>query len=135
MEGEGPNSAIRSFIFAKRGKITHSRFRGSVNCGATSIENRFQVAKFYLKSKRFLVFFCLVQNGPGVTWVACIGLKVVLKGCKVVLEAFLNLLFHLQHTVTASCAHGIPKNYGKWIVMLIKIMAPDGPLIFIIFTF
>ena len=27
------------------------------------------------------------------------------------------------------------KNYGKWIVMLKIIMAPDGPLIFIIFIF
>ena len=27
------------------------------------------------------------------------------------------------------------KNYGKWIVILKNIMAPDGPLIFIIFIF
>ena len=33
----------------------------------------FKLPNFYLKSKRLLVFFCLVQNGPGVTWVACIG--------------------------------------------------------------
>ena len=36
---------------------SHSRFRGSVNCGAPSIENKFQVAKFSFvvrKSSSFL---------------------------------------------------------------------------------
>ena len=40
--------------------VAHSRFRGSVNCGAPTMENRFKVTIFYLKSKRLLVFL----SGP-----------------------------------------------------------------------
>ena len=42
---------------ANQARTTHSRFRGSVNCVAPSMENRFQVTIFCLKSKRLLVFF------------------------------------------------------------------------------
>ena len=38
----------------------NSRFRGSVICGVPLVENKFQVAKFYLKSESFLVFL----SGP-----------------------------------------------------------------------
>ena len=34
-----------------------------------------QVAKFLVEVQKASSLFCLVQNGPGVTWVACIGLK------------------------------------------------------------
>ena len=39
------------------------------------MENDFQVTKFFLKSKRLQIFFCLVQNGPLVILAACIGLR------------------------------------------------------------
>ena len=55
--------------------LTHSSFRGSVNYGAHSMENRFQVAKFVFEVRKASSLFCLVQNGPGFTWVACIGLR------------------------------------------------------------
>ena len=63
-------------------------------CLGSFNENRFQVTIFF-KFKRLLVLF-LVQNGPGVTWVACIGLKegsIRFLGCaRAFLEAFLDLL-------------------------------------------
>ena len=63
----------------------HSTFRGSVNCGAPLIEDKFQVTKF---------LSC--PNGPGVTWVACISLSKRSKwslGCaRALLEAFLDIL-------------------------------------------
>ena len=52
----------------------HIRFRGSVNCWAPSMENCFQVAKFVFEVQKASSLFCLVQNGPGVTWDACICL-------------------------------------------------------------
>ena len=62
--------------------MSHSRFRDSVNCGAPSMEKRFQVAKNSFEVQKDSSLFCLVQNIPGVTWVACIDLKVVLRVCK-----------------------------------------------------
>ena len=54
------------------------------------MENGPQVTKY-----SFEVLFCPVQNGPGVTWVSCIGLRKHLKwsfGCaRAFLEAFLDL--------------------------------------------
>ena len=35
----------------------------------------FKLPNFYLKSKRLQVFFCCVQNGLVVIWVACICLR------------------------------------------------------------
>ena len=35
----------------------------------------FKSPSFYMKSKRLLVFFCLVQNCPAVIWVACIDIR------------------------------------------------------------
>ena len=58
--------------------VAHSCFRGSENCGAPSIENRFQVANFLINVQKASSLFCLVQNGPGS--LACIGLKNVLGG-------------------------------------------------------
>ena len=72
----------------------HSRFRTSVNCGAPSMENRFQVANFNLKSERLPVFFS-GWKWAWLTWVACIGLRERFKwslGCaRSFLEAFLDL--------------------------------------------
>ena len=49
------------------------------------MKNRFQVAKFKFEVRKASSLFCLVQNGPEVTWVACIGLrersKMSLVGC------------------------------------------------------
>ena len=91
----------------------HSRFRGSVNCGDPTMDNRFQVAKFLFEARKASSLFFLVQNGPGVTWVACNGLREHSKwslGCeRAFLEAFWTFLSHLGHTVPASCGHGIPK--------------------------
>ena len=74
----------------------HSRFRGSVNCRTRSLENRFQVAKFSFEVQKSSILFCQVQNGPGVTWVVCIGLRDHSQsslGCeRVFLEEFLDLL-------------------------------------------
>ena len=52
-----------------------SRFRDSVNCGASSMENNFLVAKFVFKVRKISSLFCLVQNGAEVIWVACIGIS------------------------------------------------------------
>ena len=91
----------------------HSRFRGSVNCGDPTMENRFQVAKFLFEARKASSLFCLVQNGPGITWVACIALRERSKWSlwceRAFLEAFWTFMSHLGHTVPASCAHGIPK--------------------------
>ena len=54
---------------------THSRFRGSVNCGALTMENSFQVAKYLFKVQKASSLFCLVQYCTAVIWVACIGLR------------------------------------------------------------
>ena len=65
----------------KKKKYTvHSRFRDSVDCWAPSMEYRFQVAKFSFEVQKSSSLFCLVQNNPGVTWVACIGLRERLSG-------------------------------------------------------
>ena len=40
------------------------------------MENGFQVAKFLFEVQKTSNLFCLVQNGPVVIWVACIGLRV-----------------------------------------------------------
>ena len=74
----------------------YSLFRSSVKCGAPLMENRFQVAKFLFEVWKASSLFCLVQNGPGLTWVACIGLRERSKwslGCaRSFLETFLDLL-------------------------------------------
>ena len=58
--------------------------------------NMFQVNRFLLEVQKASSLFCLVQNVPGVPWVACIGLKEWYKwslGCaRAFLEAFLELL-------------------------------------------
>ena len=38
------------------------------------MENSFQVAKFVFQVRKTSSLFCLVENGPEVIWVACIGL-------------------------------------------------------------
>ena len=53
---------------------TQRRFRGSVKCGAPSMENRVQVAKYLFEVRMASSLVCLVQNGPGVIRVACICL-------------------------------------------------------------
>ena len=35
----------------------------------------FKLPNFYLEVQKTLNLFCLVQNGPVVIWVACIGLR------------------------------------------------------------
>ena len=72
--------------------LVHSRFRGSVNCGAPSMENSFQVAKFIYEDQNASSLFCPVHYGPAVIWVACIGLressKWSLRSAKAFSEAF-----------------------------------------------
>ena len=100
----------------------HSRFRGSVICGAPSMENRFQVAKFLFKVRKASSLFCLVQNGPGVTWIAYIGLKEHSKWSLGCAGAFLEAFFDLFNTCNTQSQQAVPKefqnNHGKWIVML-----------------
>ena len=38
--------------------VTHSRYRGSVNCGAPSMENRFPVATFLFEVNFFVIMVC-----------------------------------------------------------------------------
>ena len=82
----------------------HSRFRGSVNCWAPSMKNRFQVAFFLFEVQKASSLFYLVQNGQGLTWVSCIDLREQYKwslGCaRAFLEAFFDLLLHLRQTIT-----------------------------------
>ena len=69
-------------------------FKFRAHSRAPSRENRFQVAKFSFEVRKSSSLFCLAQYGPGVTWVACIGLRECSKwslGCQ------------------RACAHGIPK--------------------------
>ena len=53
----------------------HTCISGSVNSWAPSMENGFQVAKFLFEVQMASSLVCLVQNGPVVIWVACIGLR------------------------------------------------------------
>ena len=53
----------------------HTCISGSVNSLAPSMENGFQVAKFLFEVQKASSLVCLVQNGPVVIWVACIGLR------------------------------------------------------------
>ena len=46
-----------SEIAVAKDYVDYSRFGGSVNYGAPSMEYRFQVAKFLFEVKRLLVFF------------------------------------------------------------------------------
>ena len=80
----------------------HSRFRGSVNYGALSMENSFQVANFLFK----------VQNGPGVIWVACIGLSERSKCSLRFASAFLGAFWTVSNTW--GCAHEVPKNIMEY---------------------
>ena len=84
-----------------------------MNCGDPTMENRFQVAKFLFEARKASSLFCLVQNGPGITWVACIALRERSKWSlwceRAFLEAFWTFMSHLGHTVPASCGHGIQK--------------------------
>ena len=55
----------------------------------------FQVTNFFWSPKRFIVFFCIVQNGPVVMWIACIGhrgsFQWSLKSARTFSEAFWTL--------------------------------------------
>ena len=67
-----------------------------MNCGAPSMENRFQVAKILFEVIKASSLFNLVQNGPEVTWIACIGLRDrsmwSLGSARTFLAAFLDVL-------------------------------------------
>ena len=39
------------------------------------MENRFQAAKLLFEVQKAYIIFCLVQNGPAVSWFVCIGLN------------------------------------------------------------
>ena len=58
----------------------HSRFRGSVNCGAPSMENKFQVVKFSYEVQKSSSLFSLVQNGPGSLGLPVLASESVLSG-------------------------------------------------------
>ena len=72
--------------------IVHTCISGSVNSWAPSMENGFQVAKFLFKVQMASSLVCLVQNGPVLIWVACIGLrgssKLSLTGVRAFSEVF-----------------------------------------------
>ena len=75
-EGSNVKFLIRIYQICLEHSISaHSRFRGLVNCWAPSMENSFQVAKFFFEFQKSSSIFCLVQNCPAVIWVACIGLR------------------------------------------------------------
>ena len=88
-----------------------SRFRGSVNCGALSMENSFQVANFSFK----------VQNGPGVIWVACIGLSERSKCSLRCASAFLGAFWTVSNTWDTQLQQAVrmkfSKYHGIWLFM------------------
>ena len=53
----------------------HTCISGSLNRLAPSMETGFQVTKFLFEVQKASSLVCLVQNGPVVIWVACIGLR------------------------------------------------------------
>ena len=114
----------------------HSRFKGLVNFGAPSMENSFQFRKTSS-------LFCLVQNGPKVTWVACIGLrersKWSLRCARDVLEAFLKTFSNTWDTQSqeAACIKFQTNMEKLWIIdyglcFFFKQHGPHGPLIVMI---
>ena len=72
----------------------HTCFSGSVNSWAHSMEYGFQVDKFLLEVQKASSLVCLVQNGPVLIWVACIGhrgsSKLSLRSVRAFSEAFLE---------------------------------------------
>ena len=52
------------------------------------MDNCIQVAKLFFEVQRVLSLSCLVQNGPVVIWVACIGLRGSSKGSLRIARAF-----------------------------------------------
>ena len=70
----------------------HRCISGSVDSWAPSMENGFQVPKFLFEVQKASSLFCLVQNGPVVIWVACVGLiwssKWSLRSARAFSEAF-----------------------------------------------
>ena len=78
-----------------------------------------------------LVFFCLVQNGPEVTWVACISLKEPSKWSLGCTRAFLRPFWTFCNACDTQSQRAArmesPKNDGKWIIMLKKTSWPQWP--------
>ena len=66
---------------------------------------------FNFQSERLLVFFCLIQNGPVVIWVACIDIRESYKwsfrSARAYSEAFLS--FSKSWDTKSSCKYTIPK--------------------------
>ena len=112
---------IYIFSFVNRWQDTHSRFRRSVNYGAPSMENSFQVAKFLFEVQKTASLFCLVQNGPGVIWVACLGLRECSKWSLRCARAFLEVFWTFSNTWDTQSQQAarmqFPKKYGIWIIM------------------
>ena len=96
-------------FYIKKKYTTHSRFRGSVNFGALTFNENFFKSIF----NRLQVFFCLVQRGPVVILVVCIGprqsYRWSLRSARAVSETFWTVSLNWD-TVPKSCAHSIPKN-------------------------
>ena len=92
-------------------RTVYNHFRGSVNCGAPSMENGFQVAKLQFSVGKAFSFFCVIQNGPVVIWVACIDIRESYKwsfrSARAYSEAFLT--FSQSWDTKSSCKYTIPK--------------------------
>ena len=75
-----------------------------------------------------LVLFYIVNKGPGVTWIAHLGLKRHSKwslGCAGLFGPFVTSAIHSHRELRS---WNSKRKYGKWIVMLKKnIMAPMAP--------
>ena len=77
--------------------LSHICFRGSMNCGACSMGNSFQITKFLFDVWKISTF-CLVQSGPFVIWVACIGLRERSKWSFSCARAFLEAFWTFSNT-------------------------------------
>ena len=104
-----------------------------MNCGAPLMEHRFQIPKIKFEVQKATFLFCLVQNGPGVSWVACKGLRERFKWSLGCTRSFLGFFMTFCNTCNTQSQQAarieFQKNDIKEILMLKIIMAPDGPLI------
>ena len=77
-------------------RTNRQMFQRLSNCGTHSMKNRFKVANFSFEVQKSSSLFCLVPNGPGVTWVSCIDLRERFMGslgcARAFLQTFLGLL-------------------------------------------
>ena len=112
-----------------------SDFWGSFNGKQVSIHNFF----CYFQPERLLVFFVRSKMVQGSLGLPVFASESALRGPQGEQGPFQRPFWTFCNTCNtqsqrAACIE-FKKRYGKWIVMLKDIMAPNGPLIFIIFIF